>query len=173
MPLIQTCVVQDPLHGAVIVHTDIEQGWVEVAGDGMPSVHLRRSPTAAVTEYVPIGTRDPAHLTMTVAGHAASLQPGSGRFTRSSFRVDATVDGARYRLTPSDDDGSRLVRDGRRLGELMLEPETVELLAVWRPDAEIEGQDAAVGYALATAFGTGAASAWGLLIDFLGGGRLP
>jgi hypothetical protein len=46
VPLIQTCVVDDPLHGTVIVHTDIEKGWVEVAGDGFPAVHLRRSEAA-------------------------------------------------------------------------------------------------------------------------------
>src|SRR5919202_4398261 len=51
VPLIQTCTVEDPLHGIVIVHTDIEQGWIEVAGDGFPAVHLRRSETADVSPY--------------------------------------------------------------------------------------------------------------------------
>ncbi|MGH8968289.1 MAG: hypothetical protein ACRDXB_23590, partial [Actinomycetes bacterium] len=131
MPLIQTCAVDDPLHGTVIVHTDIEKGWVEVAGDGFPPVHLRRSDTADVSPYIPIGTRDPAHLALTVDGVPATITAGSGRVTRSSFRVEATVDGTHYRFLPRDADGSRLTRDGRALGELMLEPETIELIAVW------------------------------------------
>lgn len=167
VPLIQTCVVEDPRYGVVIVHTDAEKGWIEVAGDGFPSVHLRRSAAAEVSRHVPIGTRDPAHLTLTVAGSPATLAIGRGRFTRGSFRVDASVDGVHYRLHPSDDDGSELTRDGRKLGVLMLEPETIELMAVWRPDADVRPQDAAVGYALATAFGTGAESTPLMLIHIL------
>jgi hypothetical protein len=165
VPLIQTCTVDDPLHGVVIVHTDIEHGWVEVAGDGFPAVHLRRSETAEVSAYVPIGTRDPAHLTLTVDGTPATLALGRGRFTRGSFRVDAHVDSVHYHFSPSDEDGSRLSRDGQRLGELMLEPETVELMAVWTPGADVRPRDAAVGYALATAFGTGAESTLTMLIN--------
>jgi hypothetical protein len=164
VPLIQTCTVEDPLHGVVIVHTDIDRGWIEVAGDGFPAVHLRRSDTAEVSQYVPIGTRDPAHLTLTVDGVRAALSLGRGRFTRGSFRVDAHVDGVHYAFRPSDEDGSRLSRDGQRLGDLMLEPETVELMAVWTPGAEVRPQDAAVGYALATAFGTGAESTLTMLV---------
>lgn len=169
MPLIQTCTVEDPLHGVVIVHTDIEMGWIEVAGDGFPAVHLRRSERAEVSDYVPIGTRDPAHLTLTVDGTPATLSPGRGRFTRGSFRVDAQVGELHYRFHPSDEDGSRLSRDGQPLGELMLEPETVELMAVWAPGADVRPQDAAVGYALATAFGTGAESTLMMLVHTLTG----
>jgi len=99
--LIQTCVVEDPLHGVVIVHTDIERGGIEVAGDGFPAVHLRRDDDAEVTPYVPIGTRDTRYLTLTVDGVPAELAAGRDRFTRSSFRVDATVDGTHYRLHPA------------------------------------------------------------------------
>lgn len=169
MSLIQTCTVEDPLHGVVIVHTDIERGWVEVAGDGFPAVHLRRDGTAEVSHHVPIGTRDPAHLTLTVDGTPATLSPGRGRFTRGSFRVDARVDGVDYHFRPSDEDGSRLVRDGQRLGELLLEPETVELMAVWAPGADVRPRDAAVGYAVATAFGTGAESTVMMLVHTLTG----
>jgi hypothetical protein len=155
----------------VIVNTDIEKGWVEVAGDGFPAVHLRRSETAEVSPYVPIGTRDPAHLTLTVDGTAAALTLGRGRYTRGSFRVDAHLDGVHYRFHPSDDDGSGLSRDGLRLGELMLEPETVELMAVWSPGADVRPRDAAIGYALATAFGTGAESTLTMLVNTLTGGH--
>jgi hypothetical protein len=171
VPLIQSCVVEDPLHGVVIVNTDIEKGWVEVAGDGFPAVHLRRSETAEVSPYVPIGTRDPAHLTLTVDGTAAALTLGRGRYTRGSFRVDAHLDGVHYRFHPSDEDGSGLSRDGLRLGELMLEPETVELMAVWSPGADVRPRDAAIGYALATAFGTGAESTLTMLVNTLTGGH--
>jgi hypothetical protein len=171
--LIQTCTVEDPLHGVVIVHTDIERGWIELAGDGFPAVHLRRSDSAEVSQYVPIGTRDAAHLTLTVDGAPATLSLGKGRFTRGSFRVDAHVDGVHYHFRPSDEDGSLLSRDGLRLGEFMLEPETVELMAVWTPGADVRPQDAAVGYALATAFGTGAESTLTMLIESVwGDGRM-
>ncbi len=172
MPLIQTCTVEDALHGVVIVHTDIERGWIEVAGDDFPSVHLRRSETAEVSTYVPIGTRDPAHLTLTVDGTPAVLSPGRGRFTRGSFRVDAHVGELRYRLHPSDEDGSIFSRDGQWLGVLMLEPETVELMAVWSPGADVRPQDAALGYALATAFGTGAESTLMMLVNGMTGGHI-
>jgi hypothetical protein len=169
VPLIQTCTVEDPLHGVVIVHTDIERGWIEVAGDGFPAVHLRRAESAEVSPYVPIGTRDATQLTLTVDGTPAALSPGRGRFTRGSFRVDARVGEVDYGFHPSDEDGSRLLRDGQRLGELMLEPETVELMAVWTPGADVRPQDAAVGYALATAFGTGAESTLTMLVHALTG----
>jgi hypothetical protein len=169
VPLIQTCVVEDPLHGTVIVHTDIDKGWVELAGDGFPAVHLRRSETAEVSQYVPIGTRDPAHLTLTVDDTPAVLALGPGRFTRGSYRVDARVGRVHYRFRPSDEDGSQLSRDGQRLGELMLEPETIELMAVWEQGANVRPQDAALGYALATAFGTGAESTLMMLVHTLTG----
>jgi hypothetical protein len=169
VPLIQTCTVEDPLHGVVIVHTDIERGWIEVAGDGLPAVHLRRDEAAEVSRYVPIGTRDAAHLTLTVDGTPATLSPGRGRFTRGSFRVDARVDGVSYHFHPSDEDGSRLSRDGRRLGEILLEPETVELMAGWASGADVRPRDAAVGYALATAFGTGAESTLMMLVHTVTG----
>ncbi|OZM79720.1 hypothetical protein [Pseudonocardia sp. MH-G8] len=172
MPLIQTCVVEDPLHGVVIVHTDAEQGRVEVAGDGFPAVHLRRGEDAEVSPYIPIGTRDARHLTLTVDDVPAELSAGRGRFTRSSFRVDATVAGTHYRLHPRDEHGSRFARDDRTLGELMLEPETVELMAVWAPGTAVTPQDAAVGYALATAFGTGAESSVTVLLNGLTGGPM-
>lgn len=169
VPLIQTCTVEDPLHGVVIVHTDIERGSIEIAADGMPAVHLHRSDTAEVSPYVPIGTRDAAQLTLTVDGIPAELALGRGRFTRASYRVDAHVGGHHYRFHPSDEHGNRLLRDGKRLGDLMLEPETIELMAVWLPGVAVAPQDAAVGYALATAFGTGAESALTMLVNALSG----
>jgi hypothetical protein len=54
----------------------------------------------------------------------------------------------------------------------MLEPETIELMAVWAPGAHVWPQDAAVGYALATAFGTGAESTLMILVHALTGGSI-
>jgi hypothetical protein len=104
VPLIQTCTVEDPLHGVVIVHTDIERGWIEVAGDGFPAVHLRRTEAAEVSQYVPIGTRDPAHLTLTVDGTPAArrrrrLRPGHRVRTGAEstlMMLVHTVTGATY-----------------------------------------------------------------------------
>jgi hypothetical protein len=169
VPLIQTCVVEDPRYGVVFVHTDGERGAVEVTGDRLPAVVVRHSDVAEVSPYAPIGTRRAEHLTLSVAGTPGTLAPARGRFTRASHRVEATVRGARYRLRPSDAVSSRLTRDGRTLGELMLEPETIELMAAWSPDGDVQPQDVAVGYALATAFGTGAEHALVLLLNCLPG----
>jgi len=55
----------------------------------------------------------------------------------------------------------------------MLEPETVELMAVWAPGAAVTPRDAAIGYALATAFGTGAEGGVTLLLNaWTGGGPI-
>ena len=54
----------------------------------------------------------------------------------------------------------------------MLEPETVELMAVWSPGADVRPQDAALGYALATAFGTGAESTLMMLVNGMTGGHI-
>jgi hypothetical protein len=163
--LIHTCTVVDARFGLVIVHTDVDEGTIEIAGDTLPLVDLRRTADATVSSYVPIGTRRAEHLTLSVDGVPATITPGRGRFTRGSFRVDAEVDDVRYRLTPSDADASALLRDGRRLGQLMLEPETIELAAFWATDAHVQPTDAAVGYALATAFGTGAKHTLVMLLE--------
>ncbi|GAA0635913.1 hypothetical protein GCM10009535_10100 [Streptomyces thermocarboxydovorans] len=71
--------------------------------------------------------------------------------------------GSRYRLVPSGEETSRLLRDGRRLAEFTSTGDgkvTVE----WRPDAEPEPADAAPGHALAAAFGTGAEPLWRLAL---------
>jgi hypothetical protein len=177
MPLIHTCTVADPRFGIVVIHTDVDKGTIEITGDTLPTVHLRRIGDPPISPYVPIGTRRAEHLTLSVDGSPGTISPGRGGFTRGSFRVDAMVDDVRYRLTPSDTDGSALLRDGKRLGELMLEPETIELMAIWADDAHVQPRDAAVGYALATAFGTGAKhtlvmlleAAWGIIT----GGHSP
>jgi hypothetical protein len=103
--------------------------------------------------------------TLSVDGSPGTISPGRGRFTRGSFRVDARVDDVQYRLTPSDADGSALLCDGKRLGQLMQEPETIELMAVWTDNAEVQPRDAAVGYALATAFDTGAEHTFVMLFE--------
>ena len=56
-----------------------------VATGGAAAESSRRSETAEVSPYVPIGTRDPAHLTLTVDGTAATLS--LGRFAQTSRRT--------------------------------------------------------------------------------------
>ncbi len=67
---------------------------------------------------MPIGTRDPERLTLTVDGTEETLRPAKGFLTRRSYRVEATstTRGHTYRLVPDSLATSRLLRDGRLLG---------------------------------------------------------
>ncbi|WP_232664730.1 hypothetical protein [Pseudonocardia sp. TRM90224] len=167
MPLIQSCAVQDDLFGLVIVHTDNENGSVEIAGDGLPSVVVSRSEAASVTQLVPIGTRRAEFLTITVDGRPGTVTPGRGSFTRRSHRVDSVIGGTRYRMKPKDEHTSTVLRDGKPYGLILLEPESIELTATWEPHSP-QPQDVAVAYALATAFGTGAEHTLILLLEIVG-----
>ncbi|MFF5782478.1 hypothetical protein ACFY7Y_36865 [Streptomyces virginiae] len=53
----------DPLFGAVRIELDHEAGALDVRGDGLPPVEIRRAPHTVPESHVPIGTRDPEHLT--------------------------------------------------------------------------------------------------------------
>lgn len=125
---------------------------------------ITRSVDADVQTYVPIGTRNAAHLTMVVDGTPVDLAPGRGRYTRGSFKVAATYQGVRYLLAPASSVSSRLHRDGVRLGEFS-RLDGGELRVWWNPDASVGPVDAAIGYALAAAFGTGAKFFLAALLD--------
>ncbi|WP_137988419.1 hypothetical protein [Streptomyces vilmorinianum] len=151
----------------VQIDLDGPAGTLRVSGYGMPTVDLVRAPGAPVNEHVPIGTRKTALLTLTVDGQPARIRPARGRLLRSSYRVDARVDGTRYRLMPCSWHESRLVRDGQRIGTLESSGDgTVE--AEWKPDAGLTPRDRAVGTALAAAFGTGASPWWETVGDIVG-----
>ncbi|MEY9993029.1 hypothetical protein ABIE67_005061 [Streptomyces sp. V4I8] len=159
--------VEDSLFGPLAVRLDSERGEVTVEGEAVPRIVLGRAAGTKADEHTPVGTRNAGLLTLTVGGEAAALAPGKGRLTRRSFRVDVRHGGHVWRLVPDSVSGSLLVRDRRRLGDLTSEGDG-RVLAEWREDGKPDATDAALGYALATAFGTGAQSMWMLLTDAIG-----
>lgn len=102
----------------VQIDLDGPAGTLRVSGHGLPTVELVRAPGTRPDTHTPIGTRKAALLALTVDGEPARLKPARGRLLRSSYRVDARVDGVRYRLVPCSYVESRLTRNGRRLGTL-------------------------------------------------------
>ncbi|GAA2242896.1 hypothetical protein GCM10010145_06550 [Streptomyces ruber] len=159
-------VTDDDRHGAVSVELSGEHGdtLVVTGGDAIPRVVLTRAPEAEVDEQIVIGTRDPRHLRMTVGGDDAEITPARGRLTRRSYRVDVSYAGAAYRLVPVSVGTSRLTRDGKRLGKFSSDGD-LRVIAEWEEGAEVVPADAAVGYALAAAFGTGGQSLWTAVVE--------
>ncbi|WP_079126091.1 hypothetical protein [Streptomyces sp. ERV7] len=133
-------------------------GAVTVSGDGLPRVELRRT-GGEPDAHTPVGTRAGDRLTLTVDGEPAVLTVAKGRITRRSYRVDAVLGGVRHRLVPDSLTGSRLLRDGRRLGTLQCDGDG-RVDADWHEDAKVLPLDVSLGYALAAAFGTGAQPMW-------------
>ncbi|WP_226962590.1 MULTISPECIES: hypothetical protein [unclassified Streptomyces] len=159
---------RDELFGEVRVTLDAAHGLVTVDGDGLPLVVVRRAAgTGDVDEQVPVGTRDGRRLALAVDGGAVPVSPGRGRLTRRSFRVDVAHAGVRYRLVPDSLTGSRLLRGSERVGELSSDGDGV-VVARWVTGAGVRPVEAALGYGLAAAFGTGALPMWMLLLDALG-----
>ncbi|GHH39104.1 hypothetical protein [Streptomyces candidus] len=156
--------LDDTLFGAVTVTVDTHTR-VTVSGPAIPRTVLVRAPGAARPDpHIAIGTRAAGELTLSVDGAPAWIRPGKGRIRRSTYKVDATHDGARYRLTPTSLATSRFTRDGRHLADFSADgDETV--LVEWHPDADPEPVDASLGYTLAAAYGTGGQPTWITLID--------
>jgi hypothetical protein len=119
---------------------------------------------------VPVGTRDPDHLTLLVDGAKETLRPCKGFLTRRSYRVEVGS-GARecgYLLVPNSLGTSRLLRDERLLGIFTSTGDgnvTVEWEAESDSERALEPYDASVGHALAAAFGTGAEPMWKLTLN--------
>ncbi|MFB7172165.1 hypothetical protein ACFCYM_15235 [Streptomyces sp. NPDC056254] len=151
---------EDPHFGTVTVELDHEAGTLVVDGDGVPRVEVRRNGGAEPDSQVPIGTRAPEHLAMRVGGVEVELRPAKGLLTRRSYRVEV----AGHRLVPVSLDGSRLSRDGVELGTFVSTGDG-RVTAEWKGGRRPEPYDAAVGYALAAAFGTGAEPMWKLTLD--------
>lgn len=155
--------IEDTRFGAITVRQD-GQDLIEVQGEAIPRVILERDPATEADPQIAIGTRDPAHLTLRINGATIGLRPGKGRLSRNSYRVDVTYEGADYCLVPDSVPSSRLTRDGVHLGDFSSDgDETV--IAEWREDLEIRPADAAIGYTLASAFGTGAQPMWMMVVD--------
>ncbi|MEV5595029.1 hypothetical protein [Streptomyces sp. NPDC052496] len=160
-----TGLAEDRVFGRIVLDLDADAGLLTVRGDRVATAELRRSPGAPPAGHVPVGTRDGAYLRLTVDGRPAHLTPAGGRLTRRSHRVEAIYGGAVYRLLPDSPNGSRLVKEGRRIADFSSDG-TGHVWADWHPDvAPPLREDAAVGYALAAAFGTGAEPAWRLLLQ--------
>jgi hypothetical protein len=155
--------VEDTLFGTITVRLD-GQDRVTVEGERVPAVVLERDPASEADPLIAIGTRDPDALTLSVDGTAARITPAKGKLRRRTYRIDVEYEGVHYRLEPDSVPSSRLTRDGVHLGDFSSEgDETV--IAEWREDAGVRPADAAVGYALASAFGTGGQPMWMMLVD--------
>ncbi len=159
--------VEDDRFGAVTVRLDSELGEVTVSGERVPRVELWRAEGTEGEDHIPVGTRDGARLTLTVDGEDAVIDPAKGRLTRRSYRVDVRYAERSWRLVPDSIPGSRLVRAGAYLGDFSSDGDG-KVLVEWREDAEPEALDAALGYALAAAFGTGAQPLWMTAIEMVG-----
>ncbi|MGW7457616.1 hypothetical protein [Streptomyces sp. NPDC054797] len=119
---------------------------------------------------MPIGKRDPEHLTLLVDGAEETLRPSKGFLTRRSYRVEV-VSGARecrYLLVPGSLGTSRLTRDERLLG-VFTSSGGGHVSADWEAAGGSEPArdpyDASVGYGPAAAFGTGAEPLWQLTLN--------
>jgi hypothetical protein len=157
---------QDGLFGELKVWLDPAKGEVAVEGQAVPEVVLRRVARTKADDYIPIGTRKRGRLTLDVDGQEAVVRPGKGRLTRRSYRVDVRHAGHAYRLVPDSFGGSRLLKDRKHIGDFTSEGDG-HVLAEWKEGARVEAADAALGYALAAAFGTGAAPLWTAALEAL------
>lgn len=157
--------VEDDHHGEILVELAGENGeMLVVSGERIPRVVLTRAPGAEVDDHIAIGTRDPRHLTLTVDGPKATITPGKGKLRRRSYRVDVRCAGTSYRLVPDSIPSSRLTRDGKHIGDFSSDGDR-RVLAEWRSGATVEPADAAIGYALAAAFGTGGQPMWMMMVE--------
>lgn len=161
-----TVTIDDPHHGEMTA-TRVPHRSVTVVGDAVPQVRITRIDGSEVSDVVPVGTRVPDHLSLAIDGQPAELVPRPGRLTRRSFRIRVRAQGSAYLLQPTSMAGSRLWRDGHNLGEIFIQDGLAD--ADWEPGAHVAPQDAALGYALATAFGTGSQPAWMIIPDLIGG----
>ncbi|MDI6099134.1 hypothetical protein QLQ12_11050 [Actinoplanes sp. NEAU-A12] len=154
------------------VDVTAEDGWVTVTvavGDAVSSAVVERVGDPAIAKNVPIGTRKAANLRMLVNDEAARLRPGPGRFARGSYKVAVVHDSVTYRLRPKSPDTSRLTRDGVRLGDFELKSDGSVSVDWFEENRDsVTPTDAAIGYALATAFGTGAQFFLLMLFDVVG-----
>lgn len=57
-----------------------------------------------------------------------------------------------------------MTRDGKHIGDFSSDGDR-QVLAEWRPGPPSKPADAAIGYALAAAFGTGGQPMWMMLVD--------
>ncbi|WP_440099332.1 hypothetical protein [Streptosporangium sp. H16] len=145
--------VTDAVVGELTLTLDRDAGTMRVEGDAIPTVVVRRSAEAVAQRHVPIGTRGPDQLTMTLDGAPVPLRPGPGRVTRHSYRAEVEHAGTTYTLIPTSEVSSGLFRGEHGLGEFTTLADG-EVRAEWV--ASPSPEEAAIGYALAACFGSGA-----------------
>lgn len=156
--------IDDELFGTIIITVDTHHSVV-VQGDGIPHARIERTVDSDANEYVPVGTRERSELEATVGGGQAEIHPARGRLSRKSYRVDLTHRGVSYRLNPDSIASSSIQRNGTTVGDLSHENEGI--FADWSVSSPPDPTDAAVAYALAAAFGTGAQPAWMTAVDVI------
>ncbi|WP_374935702.1 hypothetical protein [Streptomyces sp. SM11] len=135
-----------------------------MSGERIPRVVLTRAPGAEIDDHIVTGTRDPRRLTLTVDGRETTIAPGKGKLRRRSYQVDVRCAGTSYRLVPDSIPSSRLTRDGKHIGDFSSDGDR-RVIAAWRDGVVVEPADAAVGCALAAAFGTGGQPMWMMAVD--------
>ncbi|MFF0146025.1 hypothetical protein ATK36_0519 [Amycolatopsis sulphurea] len=165
MHFTSTRTVDDGYYGELKIRTNAERGVVEVSGKQVPTVVLQRCSDAELNKFVPIGTRNTDHLTMSVDGAEAELRPGPGKLTRRSYRVELTLAGTHYEFTPDDDDDTRLRRNGAAIASFAMDVEG-QFTVHWQAERDdAQPADAAIGYALSVAFRTGAKGIVSVLLN--------
>ncbi|WP_329079558.1 hypothetical protein [Streptosporangium sp. NBC_01469] len=145
--------ITDATVGELTLTLDRDGGTMRVEGDAIPAVVVRRSAEAVAQPHIPIGTRGPEHLTMTLDGTEIPLRPAPGRVTRHSYRAEVDHAGSTYTLVPISEVSSGLFRGKHGLGEFTTLADG-EVRAEWI--APPSPEEAAIGYALAACFGSGA-----------------
>jgi hypothetical protein len=157
--------VQDMWFGSVTITPPREgMAQVRVEGPALPVAMIVRDEETRDHAQAPLGTRDEARLTMTVGGDTAGLHLGAGRLKRSSFCASVDLPGRAYVFEPTSTSSSVLRRNGQQVASFISSEDG--LSAYWRPEGTSPlAEDAAVGYLLAAAFGTGAASTGELVFE--------
>lgn len=157
---------------------------LRLSGDVLPEVVLVRTGSDAARENVPIGSRRPELLSLSVGGQSVELRPGSGRFTKRSYRIAVRADEGTLTFLPQSSGSSHLVRGtGGRVPHVLgvfERSRSGEVTCTW-PTARsrstaaspspfdpsgpagmtaahmpVTEWEAAIGYALTVSFGTGA-----------------
>ncbi|GAA3788712.1 hypothetical protein [Amycolatopsis tucumanensis] len=160
--------VTDAFYGDLKADVDQDAGVVELSGPDVPAVEIRRLVPARAHAHVPIGTRQAQQLGVRIDGRRAVITPGPGELRRRTYRVDLTWDQHHYQLKPNSSATSRLVRDGRQLADFSVDGDG-DFIVYWLATRdETIAADAAVGYALSLAFGTGAHTMIGMILSGIG-----
>ncbi|NJP67387.1 hypothetical protein [Streptomyces spiramenti] len=179
-------VVLDDRFGRITLTGRVIEGWVEVRGDTVPTVRLERDAGARTDREVRMGSRDSRRLRLTVDGRRARVRAGRSGWTRRARRTRVFLPDRIVHLHPFSDTRSRLHRSRRVLGPLRLprrplgkireephrrhEPAGRVATRWYRTAGRVTPLDAAVGYALVTAFGAGSETIVGLDLFDIGSG---